>query len=157
MKYLKKVLLINLILSVLILSVGCSKNTKKEVDIEGFKNEILASDIFRETLNKLDNDTANIIYSLDDDSIEKDIYISSGATADEFAIFTLNNSDNNLSKTIEEAISTRLEYQIDGFEDYVPEELSILKNAFSKQYDNYYIFIVSNNDNYLDIVNKYFK
>ena len=102
------------------------------------------ADRHNDKLAEPEAETIDILYpGLPQDKIKaKKIYVSSsGGTAEEIAAFEAN--DEETAKTVETLLNSRIETQKASFENYVPEELKRLENAFVIRKGNYIYLSVS--------------
>ena len=83
---------------------------------------------FGEALEKSTADAAYSIYGIDP-ALCKDaaIYVGSGATADEIAVF--NCVDAESAKTVLEAVNSRIEYLKEGYSSYGPDQVPKIESA----------------------------
>lgn len=134
---------------------GCSE--KKELDIDKLSEELLSGGVFSETLEPVELDILGYIYDVsEDDYAEAAVYCSSGATADELAIFKAKDAD--AAKRIAEAAQQRIEEQIRGFKNYVPAEVPKLEKAYQTTYGDYVLLCVSTDPETANtIIAKYIK
>ncbi|MGN0403424.1 MAG: DUF4358 domain-containing protein [Acetatifactor sp.] len=154
MKIIKKVFPLILI-SVLMLT-GCSGQTdESRIDTNAMVRELLEKVEFEDELNRVeDAGTIKMLYDVDN-ATEAYVYISSGATAEEIAVFTFENKEAaelGLKKAEE-----RLTVQKENYTSYVPEEVKKLDNAVVKQTGNYVVLCVSEGDEAGKIIEGYMK
>jgi len=89
---------------------------------------LLSSSAFSETLESIDQSTACLLYGIDEDTVTGSaVYGSTGATAEELAIFTL--KDEESAKAAATALGYRVEDRADELADYLPNELPKLDKA----------------------------
>lgn len=151
-----KRLLVAVLATLLLLALfGCSE--KKELDIDKLSEELLSGGVFSETLEPVELDILGYIYDVsEDDYAEAAVYCSSGATADELAIFKAKDAD--AAKRIAEAAQQRIEEQIRGFKNYVPSEVPKLEKAYQTTYGDYVLLCVSTDPETANtIIAKYIK
>ncbi|HHU04947.1 MAG TPA: DUF4358 domain-containing protein [Clostridiales bacterium] len=151
-----KRLLVAVLATLLLLALfGCSE--KKELDIDKLSEELLSGGVFSETLEPVELDILGYIYDVsEDDYAEAAVYCSSGATADELAIFKAKDAD--AAKRIAEAAQQRIEEQIRGFKNYVPAEVPKLEKAYQTTYGDYVLLCVSTDPETANtIIAKYIK
>lgn len=151
MKMTKKILIF--ILTIVMLS-GCAGKGNLEIDINSLCNELLDKGDFEDELSSIDGDVIKQLYDIDDYS-EAQVYISSGATAEEIAVFKFDNQE-SAQEGLKKA-QNRIEEQKQGFESYIPKEVKKLDDALIERYDSYVIVCVSNSDEAEKIVNQYVK
>lgn len=98
---------------------------------------------FADELAEVDDDIAYEIYGIDENAVKDiSVYMSTGATAEEIAVFTVGDDEGAL--LVSAAMSARIEQQKSGFENYVPEEIPKLENAVITEIDSAVIMIVCN-------------
>ena len=95
----------------------------------------LAEDLaFEDELTLADEDMAGMLYGIDA-AVQSSVYISSGATAEEIAVFEFETEED-----CKEAVSLaeqRIEDQKEAFASYVPKEVKRLDGAVVKQYGRF--------------------
>lgn len=104
-------------------------------DIDGFVSDILSSIQFEDSLSEAaDNVTARIFHLDSDSLVAGKLYIGSGSTAEEFAIFEANSP--SAAAELGEKLKARIDEKKPNFETYKPEEMPKLNNA---------VIVVNNN------------
>lgn len=84
------------------------------------------------------------------------MYMGSGSTAEEVAVFTA--PDEETARTTEENVQSFLDDQSDSFEKYIPEETKRISNAVLEQKGKYVVLCVSgDSDKAKEIIEKAFK
>lgn len=151
----KRLLVAALAILMLLSLFGCSG--KKELDMDKLSEELLNGGVFAETLEPVELDILSYIYEVsEEDYAEAAVYCSSGATADELAIFKAKDAD--AAKRIDEAVRQRVEEQIKGFKNYVPAEVPKLEKAYKTTYGDYVILCVATDSEAANkIIAKYVK
>lgn len=95
----------------------------------------LAEDLtFEDELTLADEDMAGMLYGIDT-AVQSSVYISSGATAEEIAVFEFETEED-----CKEAVSLaeqRIEEQKEAFASYVPKEVKRLDGAVVKRYGRF--------------------
>lgn len=115
---------------------------EKEVDIEKVANSLLSGITFKDQMTKIDEDIFINLYGIEEDDIDESVaYTSTGATAEEIAIFKAENK--KAASNIEKQCNLRVETQKTGFENYQPAELAKLSNPVIKKYDTYVAICIS--------------
>lgn len=119
--------LIFLIAIVLTFSLfGC--NETKSYDANALADTLNTELEFGETLEKSDANVAYSIYAIDSTlCTDAALYLGSGATADEIAVFTC--KDKNSVEKVLTAVNERLDYLFDGYSSYGPAEVPKIENA----------------------------
>ena len=150
-----------MILSVAAVLYGCGKspgetgtpeeeNPYNTIIDAGVLAEYLFDNItFADELTEVDDDIAYEIYGIDKNAVKDiSVYMSTGATAEEIAVFTV--SDDEEALLVSAAMSSRIEQQKSGFENYVPEEIPKLESAVITEIDSAVIMIVCNDTSEAD-------
>ncbi len=91
-----------------------------------------------------DMDTAGIcrILALTEDEVKQAAgYVSTGATAEEFFVIE---AKEGKTEAVQKAIDAHMEYMINGYSDYGPQEVPKLKNAVREVQGNYIFLCVCN-------------
>ncbi len=144
----KKGILAGLLLAVCVAVCACggqSGKTKAESSVEsqaesrkadvGQIGKKLAEDLpFEDELSLAEEDMAGLLYGIDT-AVSSSVYIGSGATAEEIAVFEF-----ETEQECKEAVSLaeqRIEDQKTAFASYMPEEVKRLEGAVVKQYGRF--------------------
>mgnify|MGYP000878504236 CR=1 FL=1 len=111
---------------------------------------------FEDTITAIDDKMGISIYQLNaEDVAEQKVYVSTGATAEQIAVFEA--TDNNAAKRIETAIMQRIADQIESYQDYMPEEVPKLSDPFIKVIGKYVILCISDHNEDVEVVlDKYY-
>ena len=147
MKIFKKLIIINLLVSVLLCfsswSLPFKKNDEIDISTSDIADEIKNKIVFKDELQEIDDmDILQNIYTeINPDYIsEFSVYTSaSGATAEEIAVFKIN--DLTYSDDIKEIFVQRKTDQISSFENYIPEEVYKLENSVINETKNIFTFV----------------
>lgn len=111
---------------------------------------------FEDFVDVLDVEIAASLYNLTENEVvfeESTVYCSTGATAEEIAVFTV--TEGNL-EAVEEACKSRVEGQKLSFENYVPKELEKLSEPVIISEGNKVIMVVCNDaDVAEELINNY--
>jgi hypothetical protein len=136
------------------LLAGCG-STEKTLDAAALA-ETLTTDIsYDDELELVDDDDVSMYIDLPD-GVESVMYMGSGSTAEEVAVFTAADSD-TAAETLD-SVQSYLDDQADSFEDYLPEEAKRVGNAVLEQKGNYVILCVSGeSDTAKDLIEEAFK
>ncbi|GMQ55671.1 hypothetical protein AN1V17_00630 [Vallitalea sediminicola] len=152
----KKFICIILTMTVGLLTlVGCaSKDKDITIDISALAGDLTSKIEYQDELTKIEGSSVESIYQIDY-AVSSEVYVSSGATAEEVAVFELKDKSeaDNAYKAAEERISA----QKQAFESYVPEEMEKLDNAVIKKIDKYVIVCVANDNTAEEIIETYTK
>lgn len=151
----KKHILIIIVLLLALTFSSCGSKTARDADFESLSRELLASEAFTDILNPVSADIAAELYGIDPGDIaEVRLFCSTGATAEEIALFRASGSD--AAGRILTAVNARIQAQIGSYSDYVPEELPKLENAIIEQLENIIILVVpAEEKDAKAIINKY--
>lgn len=153
MKTIKKALLFLLSITIIITLFGCSApNDTTDIDIGYLSNELLEKAEFEDELNAVDDATIKKLYNIDD-YVKASVYLSSGATAEEIAVFEFDSKD-TATDGLKKA-QARIEEQKTDFESYIPKEIPKLDSAVVKQLGKYVIVCVSNSNRAEKIITQY--
>ena len=125
----KRFLFAFIAISLIIMIPGCSPAGEKLPDIDKLSQELLADGlIFTDILSPIDQNIALVIFGLSEEDVEScAVYCSTGATAEEIALFIA--PDTDAAERVYAALERRVDMQILAFENYVPAEVPKLKNA----------------------------
>ncbi|GKX31275.1 hypothetical protein SH1V18_37550 [Vallitalea longa] len=133
--------------------VGC-KNDDKEVtlDISDLATNLNEKIEFVDDLTKIDDSSIQTIYQIDY-AVASEVYVSSGATAEEIAVFELEDKED--ADKAYKACEERIETQKEAFETYIPEEMEKLDNAVIKKVGKYVIVCIADNNTAEDVISTY--
>lgn len=152
----KKVLAVLLGMTMLVMA-ACGGQKEVVFGISQAASDLLDSGAFTDTLTKCDNDKVATLYSVDADTLaEYEVYIGTGATAEEIAIFRVKDSkDLDAVKT---ACETRIEDQKKACENYLPDEMPKLNSPVIRTAGNYVVMVISaDNSKAESALDKYIK
>lgn len=139
-------------LIVLTLSACSAKNT--EINIQELTADLISNVEFADEMTPINEKTIESLYNINY-AVSQQVYISSGATAEEVAVFELKD-ENDASKALD-AVKQRIEVQKQDFQTYIPEEIPKLENAIVKKTGRYVIVCISNSNEADEIINSYIK
>lgn len=146
----KNVLLMVLMCSIVCILSGCGDGSDKKkneadstpVNVTELANRISTEITFEDSVSKLENSVALKYYGIDEAIVKEcAIYISTGATAEEIAVFEANSSAD--ADTIYKACDDRRTAQINSYKDYKPSEVDRLENYVLQKKGSYVIFCVA--------------
>ena len=116
----------------------------RDLDEDAFAATLLAKIEFSDIMTKVDDDAAEILYSLygltENDYDDLSVYMSTGATAEEIAVISVENEDQ--AAKVGAVLVDRIDAQIKSYENYAPDEVEKLSNAIVEQVDDVVILIV---------------
>lgn len=140
------------ILFVVILTLAGCGNSEKEINLENLANELMNEVKFDDELTQLDEKMIEKIYDIEN-AKKKIVYIGSGATAEEVALFEFD--DENAADEGFKKIQERIKKQKEDYESYIPEEVSRLEQAIAEKEQKYVILCVTSDEDAKEIVQKY--
>lgn len=147
--------LLGVLAAVMVLAAGCAKKAVTDLDVSAVADKLMSEIKFADQMTNVDGKTILKIYGLEDSSVkEVKAYESTGATAEEVAVFEAKDEEN--AKTVKDAAEQRIEDQRLGFEDYQPKEMEKLKTPVLEASGKYVILCVSNDNSTADKVIKSF-
>lgn len=153
MKTKRKILIFLLNIIMITTLFGCSsQNGTADIDIGNLSSELLEKAEFEDDLNAVDDNTVKKLYKIDD-YVKASVYLGSGATAEEIAVFEFDSkeiAEDGLKKA-----QARIEEQKTDFESYIPKEIPKLDSAVVKQSGKYVIVCVSNSSKAETIITQY--
>lgn len=140
----KKVLFAVMVLVMIFVAAGCGEEgvpptgTDSSIDPAALSKYISENVTFKDHMDVVDNDILFEVYGIDP-AIVKDAcsYFSTGATAEEITVVITDDIE-----AVMTAYSNRIESQTEGFENYVPEELTKLAVPFKLVNDDAVIMVV---------------
>lgn len=142
-----------LIFVVLTFSACSEKDT--EINIQELSADLINKVKFQDEMTLINEKTVENLYNINY-AVSQQVYISSGATAEEVAVFELKD-ENDANKALA-AAKERIEVKKKDFETYIPEEIPKLEDAIAKKAGRYVIVCISsNNDEANEIINSYIK
>lgn len=149
-----KNVLIVLLTAALVLMSACSTQGKADlsIDLDAAAAELLESGVFEETLTLADEGIAKKLYGIENVAALR-LYVGSGATASELAIFEFKAED--AAKSALPLAQERVASQKESFASYLPGEVKKLEDAVVEQYGRYVVVCVSAGDA-SQILSKYF-
>lgn len=116
----------------------------RDLDEDAFAATLLAKIEFSDIMTEVDDDAAEILYSLygltENDYDDLSVYMSTGATAEEIAVISVENEDQ--AAKVGAVLVDRIDAQIKSYENYAPDEVEKLSNAIVEQVDDVVILIV---------------
>lgn len=126
----------------LVTACGDQGDSSAKVDTDALMNSLVSDITYTEELKKLDADDISNYISVPE-GVEAVMYMSSGSTAEEAAVFTAPDADT--AKTVKENVEFFLDDQKASFKDYIPEEAQRIKDAVLVCEGNYVVLCVSDN------------
>ena len=138
----KKLVSAFLLLSLFAVLCSCSNNSSKNLATADVATAINDSASFSELIALTDENIARRYYGIDLEAIEEYevLVCSSGALADEIAVFKMKEKDD--VEDMLDVVRDRKQELYDSFVDYVPDEINKIENAVIGSNGNYVYFIV---------------
>ncbi len=157
MHYKKRLTIALLLITLLSLTVSCSQKKEpktKDFDVQKLADQLL-EDLALDSLVKAEESIIFNLYPLEKDDIDTYVvYVSSGATTEEIALFKA--SDEDKAKDVMASIQTRISDQKESYSTYRPEELTRLDDSVLVQRGQYIILCISDNrDKALEVIDDY--
>ena len=146
--------MIALLLAMGMLLFSCKDQENKEIDVASAAEGIVSALSWDDELSLVDDQVASSLYEIPDGLEDVALYLSSGATAEEVAVFAFSTEDG--AKSMEQNLQKRIDSQIAGFSDYVPDEVPRLENAVIYRDGRYLAFCVSGDDDALTEIENQF-
>lgn len=124
-----------------LLLTGCgSTNGEEPYDAQDVQT-LLEAELFSESLEEVDSSVLYGLYGLDAGLMSSSVaYLSTGATAEEVALFILNDAED--ADTVQTACEKRVADQITACESYNPAEVTKLEGAVISVRDNTVLLVV---------------
>lgn len=144
----KKGIVAGLLLSVCILVSACGGQNKKadtrslvesqadsqKADVGEIGKKLAESLTFEDELTLADQEMAGLLYGIDT-AVSSSVYIGSGATAEEIAVFEFKTEQE--CKEAVALVEQRIEDQKEAFASYMPKEIKRLEGTVIKQYGRF--------------------
>lgn len=144
---------VTILLVSLVFLTGCGKKTV-DIDMRDLTDELIDNVKFEDSLTEIDRSMSKKIYGIDNAS-DSIVYISSGATSEEIAIFKFN--DKNTAKEEYKKVEARIEKQKKDYASYAPLETKRLDKAIIERKGNYVILCVTDDNEARSIIDKHVK
>ena len=138
-----------------VLLLGCGSSSPVSVDTAALTTSLTSAISYDNELSELsEEDITN--YVTVEDGVKGVMYMSSGSTAEEVAVFTA--PDEATASTMKDNVQEFLNDQKTSFEDYIPEEAQRIDDAVLVVKGNYVILCVSgDSDKAQEIIDNAFK
>lgn len=152
MKKLKKALALVFILTISTALAACGNGSSKEIDAQALSEELMEKVEFVDELSPVKSEMVPKLYGIDN-AQEAYVYMGSGATAEEVAVFKFASEQDAMDALakIEQYIAARK----DSFANYIPGEVARLDNAVIKQSGEYLALCVSQGSAASEIISRY--
>jgi hypothetical protein len=140
----------------MLLLTGCSENNVT-IDVVKLADELKNTIQFSDSMEEMSDTAFGLKYEIDEaDLTAKKVYIGSGATAEEIAVFEA--KDEAAAARILSAVNLHVEEQIHEYTNYNPNELTKLNDAIKMQKGKYVILCVSDHSEAVkSLINTYTK
>ena len=135
-----------LVLAALAMAVmaGCgARSDDIQIDIADLSRELREKGEFEDELSPISDAAIQKLYGLED-YVSAEVYVSSGATAEEIALFEFDSTE-AAAGGLKQA-QFRIEGQRADFESYIPQEVPKLDRAVVEQLGRYVVVCVSDGD-----------
>lgn len=152
MKTMKKALTLVFILVLSAALAACGSSSSKEIDAQALADELMEKVEFVDELSPVKSEMVPKLYGIDN-AQEAYVYMGSGATAEEVAVFKFSDeqaAEDGLAK-LQDYVAARK----DSFANYIPGEVARLDNAVIKQSGEYLALCVSEGNTASEIISRY--
>lgn len=152
----RKKIVLGLTVLLAVTMAGCgTKAEEKTIDAQALAKDLTQKVAYADDLNQIPQETAEELYLIDTEE-NAYVYVSSGATAEEVAVFEF--ADGEKAAEAVEAANTRIQEQTDSFADYIPEEVEKLEQAIVKQSGRYLVVCITDDtEGAEDVMDSYFE
>ena len=138
-----------------VLLLGCGSSSPVSVDTAALTTSLTSDISYDNELSELSEDDITNYVTVED-GVKGVMYMSSGSTAEEVAVFT--DPDEATASTMKNNVQEFLNDQKTSFEDYIPEEAQRIDDAVLVVKGNYVILCVSgDSDKAQEIIDNAFK
>lgn len=138
----KKKLLVAMILLTSIITIGCGVNDKKSIE-ELEKN--ISEEIEFEKMERGDSKSLKRFYKLNINDYEGVILYTPKSTMDVNEVLIVKVKDKSQIESLQDSIDSRINYQLQSFEGYGPEQCNLVDNYELKIKGNFVFFAISEN------------
>lgn len=152
MEKMKKAFALVFILVLSAALAACGKSPSDSIDAQALAQELIEKVEFVDELSPVKSEMVPKLYGIDN-AQEAYVYMGSGATAEEVAVFKFASEQDAMDALakIEQYIAARK----DSFANYIPGEVARLDNAVIKQSGEYLALCVSEGNTASDIISRY--
>lgn len=138
-----------------VLLMSACGNDAKKIDAAALAASLATDISYDDNLEQISDDDVSMYMDIPD-GVESIVYMGSGSTAEEVAVFMA--PDKDTAATVKDNVQTYLDDQSDSFQDYIPEESKRIGNAVLEQKNQYVILCVSgDSEGAREIIEKAFK
>lgn len=139
---LKKVILSATLIFTTIIAVGCGVNNDKSVDqIE----QSMIKEVKFEKMEKGDSKSLKRFYKLNANDYDGVILYTPKSTMDVNEMLIVKVKDKSQIESLQDSIDSRINYQLQSFSGYGPEQCALVNNYELKTKGNFVFFAVSEN------------
>lgn len=123
------------------LLAGCAQEDPVTLDVPAAADSLKNSLTFQDAIAPADESRVEMLYGIDPaDLTAQKVYVSTGATAEEIAVFEAKDTD--AAGRVKAAAEQRIADQKESFQDYNPKELTKLGDPVIETQGNYVILVV---------------
>lgn len=123
------------------LLAGCAQEKPVTLDVPAAADTLFGALTFQDTLAQADESRVEMLYGIDPaDLTAQKVYVSTGATAEEIAVFEAKDAD--AVARVKTAAEQRIADQKESYQDYNPQELTKLGDPVIETRGNYVILAV---------------
>ena len=150
-------LLVAMALLLLLPACGSTAREVKDFDPVDLSSALLDSKCFTDLLSEMDKSVALELYGVDPAKVDScSVYLGTGATAEEIAVFKAVDSD--AADSIAAALQNRVTCQVEAYKNYVPREVPKLEKAIVLSAGVYAVYVTAeDSDGARAIVDDYMK
>lgn len=135
---------------------GCGSETDLTVDVNAMAKDMAEQVSYQDDIALISREVAGMIYSMPDGIENVAMYMGSGATAEEAAVFEA--KDEETAKQMAEVANQHIQSQREAFENYIPEEIKKLDKAIVEQKGRYVAVCVTDDvENAQKVIDEYLK
>ena len=139
---LKKKLLVTTLLITTVITVGCGANNDKSVD--QIETE-MKQEVKFDKMEKGDSKSLKRFYKLNANDYDGVILYTPESTMDVSEVLIVKVKDKSQIEPLEDSIDSRINYQLQSFSGYGPEQCALVNNYELKSKGNFVFFAVSEN------------
>ena len=141
---LKKKLLVATLLVTTLITAGCGVNNDKSVD--QIENS-MKKEVKFEKMEKGDSKSLKRFYKLNANDYDGFILYTPQSTMDVNEVLIVKVKDKSQIESLEDSIDSRINYQLESFSGYGPEQCALVNDYELKTKGEFVIFAVSENAN----------
>ena len=139
---LKKKLLVTTLLITTVITVGCGTNNDKSVD--QIETE-MKQEVKFDKMEKGDSKSLKRFYKLNANDYDGVILYTPESTMDVSEVLIVKVKDKSQIEPLEDSIDSRINYQLQSFSGYGPEQCALVNDYELKSKGNFVFFAVSEN------------